>query len=81
MLNLTYAPAPEASGRQAKEQALLDQQSRRKGEVQHTFSCPAYHSVERTSESGDSLIFHMDVTVDDLNALQKWTSWAICLVL
>jgi len=79
VLHLTYAVMPEATGRQLKEQTLDSQKSR--GQVSHTYSLPAYYSAERSSRSLDDLIFHMDVTVDDLPTLLKWTAWSACLTL
>ena len=79
VLHLTYAVMPEATGRQLKEQTI--ESSKRRGEVSHTYALPAYYSAERSSRSLDDQIFHMDVSVDDLPTLLKWTAWSACLTL
>jgi energy-coupling factor transporter ATP-binding protein EcfA2 len=79
VLHLTYASPPEATGRQLKEQTL-DAQKRR-GDTTHSYSLPAYYSAERTSRRLEDIVFSMDVAVEDLSTLLKWTAWSVCLTL
>jgi hypothetical protein len=79
VLHLTYAPMPEATGRQIKEREQATQM--RRGEQSHTFILPAYASSDRTRFNQDDLIFQMEVQVEDLTGLLKWTTWCLCLSL